>query len=126
MLPSRDEPWGNVVAAAVKAGVPVVITETAALARELGATGIAIVVPDEQPAAIRSAISRILDDRQGFIDAVRMDEIVNRFGNVSIASRLVEAYSVAIAPLQFHWSAPEEDPLRLDFEGSDEVGDQVR
>ena len=60
VLPSANEPWGNVVVAALKMGVPVVVTESAVLAEVVRARGAGIVVNDESPDEIAAAVHEIL------------------------------------------------------------------
>lgn len=56
VMPSFAEPWGNALCTACNIGIPVVVTESAALANEVRNRGLGIVVPDRDPAAIRDAV----------------------------------------------------------------------
>lgn len=60
VLPSANEPWGNVLVAALKMGVPVVVTESAVLAEVVREGGAGIVVNDESPDEIAAAVHEIL------------------------------------------------------------------
>lgn len=60
VLTSENEPWGNVLVAALERGLPVVVTESAALAREIGKNYLGLVVPDRSPEAVASAVHAIL------------------------------------------------------------------
>ena len=62
VLCSRDEPWGNVLVQALCAGVPVVVTRSAALAGEVEEFAAGLVVPDGDPAALAVAVHTILSD----------------------------------------------------------------
>jgi glycosyltransferase involved in cell wall biosynthesis len=64
VLPSRDEPWGNVLVAAVALGKPVVMTASAALAVDLRRAGCARVVADGDVEGIANAVHEILTDEK--------------------------------------------------------------
>lgn len=62
VLCSRNEPWGNVLTSALALGVPVVVTQSCALAADVAHAGAGIVVSDGEPAEIASAIHRIVSN----------------------------------------------------------------
>ncbi len=62
VLTSENEPWGNVLVAALKFGLPVVVTESAALADEIRDNQLGIVVPDRSPEAVAIAVHAILTE----------------------------------------------------------------
>lgn len=61
VLPSANEPWGNVLIAAIRLGVPVVVTRSAVLAKLIDEHGAGVVVDDGSPAQIAAAVHHILD-----------------------------------------------------------------
>lgn len=61
VLPSFSENFGIAAAEAMRAGLPCVLGEGVAIAREAEAAGAALVVPPE-PAAIAGALERLLED----------------------------------------------------------------
>lgn len=60
VLPSEGEPWGNVLVAALSFGIPVVVTESSALAPLINVYGAGRVVPDSDPASIASAVHGLI------------------------------------------------------------------
>jgi glycosyltransferase involved in cell wall biosynthesis len=62
VLPSLNEPWGNVLALAISAGIPVVVPESAALAAKISEYGAGVVVPDGDGDAIAEAVHLLLTD----------------------------------------------------------------
>lgn len=63
VLTSRNEPWGNVLVAALFAGVPVVVTRSAALANEIERNHMGLVVPDDDPAAVARSVHAIVEGK---------------------------------------------------------------
>lgn len=61
VLPSADEPWGNVLVASLRLGVPVVVTKSAVLSDLVRLYDAGLVVDDESPEEIAAAVHRILD-----------------------------------------------------------------
>lgn len=59
VLPSIDEPWGNTLATAVASGIPVVVTESAALSGWIRDHGAGLVVPDGDAVALAAAVDEI-------------------------------------------------------------------
>lgn len=64
VLCSEREPWGNVLVTALALGVPVVVTESAALAGEIRRANAGIVVPDREPTAIAAAVHEIASNHE--------------------------------------------------------------
>lgn len=64
VLTSSNEPWGNVLVAALSYGKPVVVTQSSALAGLIDSYGAGRVVPDENPNAIAEAIHEVLAEGQ--------------------------------------------------------------
>ncbi|SDP25112.1 Glycosyltransferase involved in cell wall bisynthesis [Arthrobacter sp. ok909] len=60
VLTSENEPWGNVLVAALAREIPVVVTQSAALATEIEDNHLGIVVPDRDPPAVAEAVHRIV------------------------------------------------------------------
>ncbi|MDT0211473.1 glycosyltransferase [Curtobacterium sp. BRD11] len=60
VLTADAEPWGNVLVAALSSGVPVVVSESSALADTIRAHGAGIVTPDGEVGAVATAIHQIL------------------------------------------------------------------
>ena len=73
VLPAEKEPWGNVVVAAIKLGIPVVITRSSVLAQVIEESGAGRVVEDGSPEAIAEAVHAILDreNYRGFVRRAR-------------------------------------------------------
>lgn len=91
VLPATDEPWGNVVATAIKAQIPVVVTESAALADDVRNLQLGAVVADRSPAALREAIRLLATSREP--EAPHLSDAVNaRFGNDAIGATLTDTY----------------------------------
>jgi glycosyltransferase involved in cell wall biosynthesis len=86
VLPSRQEPFGTVVAEAMAAGVPVVATRVDGLPElvQHGVTG-ELVEPDDT-AALAVAVLRVLDQREAMGAAAR--EAAQRFGADAYADRV--------------------------------------
>ncbi|WP_425411485.1 glycosyltransferase family 4 protein [Nocardioides alkalitolerans] len=62
VLTSEAEPWGNVLALALSLRMPVVVPESAALARTIEEYGAGLVFADGDHAALAHQVSKILDD----------------------------------------------------------------
>lgn len=62
VLPAVDEPFGMTIIEALSAGVPVIVTESAALAPYILAKNAGLVVPDNNPEALSLAIRQLLND----------------------------------------------------------------
>src|SRR3954463_104268 len=95
VLPSRQEPFGTVVAEAMAAGTPVVATRVDGLPELVddGVTG-ALVEPGDT-AALAVAVLRVLDERQAMGAAAR--QVAQRFGADAYADR-VEDLLLEILP----------------------------
>jgi glycosyltransferase involved in cell wall biosynthesis len=95
VLPSREEPFGTVVAEAMAAGTPVVATNVDGLPELVtdGITG-ALVEPGDT-AALAVAVLRVLDERHAMGSAAR--QMAQRFGADAYADR-VEDLLLEILP----------------------------
>lgn len=62
VLTSLNEPWGNVLATAICLEIPVVVTESSALADQVKAFRAGCVVPDDSPSAVADAVIGLLED----------------------------------------------------------------
>jgi glycosyltransferase involved in cell wall biosynthesis len=63
VMPSRSDPWGMVLNEAALAGLPLVSTSAAGAAWELIDDGVnGFRVPPDDPAALRAALARLVDD----------------------------------------------------------------
>lgn len=60
VLPSENEPWGNVLALAIASGVPVVVSESAALSQPIIHYAAGRVIPDSDAEAMADAIHQLL------------------------------------------------------------------
>lgn len=97
VLTSQNEPWGNVLVAALLKGLPVVVTESAALACEIRDNKLGLVVPDGNPELISIAIHTVLKQpwRTQGEEAAARAFCQRRFDQAAIRSELVKAYSSA-------------------------------
>lgn len=102
VLTSKNEPWGNVLVAALLKGLPVVVTESAALAREVQQNKLGIVVPDGSPETLSEAIHTVLTQswRTPDQEAAARAFSQRRFDQIAIQNRLLEAYSSVLQPLE--------------------------
>lgn len=62
VLPSEAEPFGNALVAAMALGIPVVVTESAALRSLVEQYGAGLIVRDADPAGIAAAVHRMAGD----------------------------------------------------------------
>lgn len=69
VLSSQDEPWGNVLVAALAMGIPCVVTSSAALSTMIATHGAGRVVPDQDPNAIADAVHSILETASTYAEA---------------------------------------------------------
>lgn len=94
VLPSIDEPYPMSVLEAMRAGLPVVVTDSCGLAPMIKAAGAGTVV-DGQPASLIPAIHRYLEDGEARLDAGRRASalIASRFTMAPVTKTLVESYS---------------------------------
>lgn len=60
VLPSSKEPWGNVLATALGAGLPVVVSSSASFAQMVSEYQAGIVVSDGDPQSLAAAVHKIL------------------------------------------------------------------
>lgn len=62
VLPSHKEPWGNVLTLAMSMGLPVIVTDSAALAPLVDKNKAGIVVRDHDPQSLTSALETLCGD----------------------------------------------------------------
>lgn len=94
VLTSKNEPWGNVLVAALMKGVPVVVTESAALAGEVKRNHLGLVVPDATPDMVAKAVHVVLTQpwRTVAEEKVARDFCKKRFDQLAIRDQLLAAY----------------------------------
>nr|WP_308493923.1 glycosyltransferase family 4 protein [Microbacterium protaetiae] len=97
VLPSWEEPWGNVLVSAIQIGLPVVVTESAALSETICKYGAGIIVADRSPDAIADAVEELMTDesryqRAEFGARAMRDEFLS---NDRIADRILKTYELA-------------------------------
>lgn len=94
VLTSENEPWGNVLVAALARDIPVVVTRSAALAEEIERNHLGIVVPDRAPGAVAEAVHQILTGQWRTQDESNHAKVFSstRFDQVAIRERLADIY----------------------------------
>lgn len=99
VLPSSNEPWGNVLVLALAMSIPVVVTESAALAPLVAAFEAGRVVPDGSPQAIAEAVHELVSDAQAYGKAAEgAVELTERhLANARVQAVLTDLYSRALA-----------------------------
>ncbi|WP_168223581.1 glycosyltransferase family 4 protein [Pseudarthrobacter sp. NIBRBAC000502772] len=99
VLTSKNEPWGNVLVAALLKGIPVVVTESAALAKEIGQNHLGIVVQDSKPEEVARAVHSILFEewRSPEQKSAARHFAAQRFNQASIRDQLVSTYQSALS-----------------------------
>ena len=98
VLTSSNEPWGNVLVAALVKALPVVVARSAALAEEIDQNHLGIVVPDGKPEAVAQAVHLILTERWRTPEQeeVALKFAKQRFDQVGIQKLLLDTYESAI------------------------------
>lgn len=98
VLTSENEPWGNVLVAALFKGVPVVVTRSAALAEEIQNNHLGVVVPDGDAAAVAAAVHTILTENwRSYDEAESAREFARRrFDQSKITQALLSSYRMAM------------------------------
>lgn len=98
VLTSANEPWGNVLVAALVKGVPVVVARSAALAEEIDQNHLGIVVPDRDPEAVAQAVHLILTGGWRTLEEEEMASnfVKQRFDQLGIRMMLLRAYRSAV------------------------------
>ncbi len=93
VLPSYSENFGIAAAEALAAGVPSVLSDQVALARDAGAADAALVVPCQVP-ALTAALTRLLDepDTRARLGANGRQLIGQKFSLEAVGSSLVQLY----------------------------------
>lgn len=95
VLPSGDEPWGNVLVLALAMGMPVVVTESASLAPLVASFGAGRVVPDQKPEAVARAVHELVTTEEAYEIAAAGASSLSRhhLANSRVQSILVDLYS---------------------------------
>ncbi|WP_449062599.1 glycosyltransferase family 4 protein [Planomonospora algeriensis] len=62
LVPSREEPFGNVAVEGMLAGRPVIASAVQGLAEIMSEEGVGVLVPPDDPAALADAVEALLDD----------------------------------------------------------------
>jgi glycosyltransferase involved in cell wall biosynthesis len=104
VLPSFEEPWGNVLLSALALGVPVVICESAALAAPVRASGAGVVVKDGDYKALAEGAHQILDLSTAEYDQVsaRARDLARRLSSSPVLqSSLRNAYGIGVSNSSF-------------------------
>lgn len=97
VLTSENEPWGNVLVAALVRGVPVVVTQSAALAEEIRLNHLGLVVPDRAPEAVAGAVHQVLTTSWRTPEETRAarEFAATRFDQTAIRDSLADVYRSA-------------------------------
>jgi glycosyltransferase involved in cell wall biosynthesis len=97
VLTSSNEPWGNVLVAALARNIPVVVTRSAALAEEIEQSRLGLVVPDKSPAAVAEAVHQILTTqwRTSQDESAAKAFAAKRFDQTTIRETLADVYRAA-------------------------------
>lgn len=100
VLTSRNEPWGNVLVAALVKGIPVVVTESAALAAEIERNHLGLVVPDASPEMVAIAVHDVLTKQWRTPEQVETAKSFcsRRFNQSAIRQQLQDTYVAALLP----------------------------
>lgn len=108
VLTSENEPWGNVLVAALVRGVPVVVTKSAALAEEIRVNHLGLVVPDRAPEAVAEAVHRVLTTKWRTPEEIRAarDFAAERFDQTAIRDSLAAIYRSAGSARSQEQSSP--------------------
>lgn len=98
VLTSTNEPWGNVLVAALVKGLPVIVARSAALAEEIDQNHLGVVVPDGDPEAVAQAVHLILTGRWRTPEEeeIASNFAKQRFDQAGIRKLLLTAYRSAI------------------------------
>lgn len=95
VLCSWNEPWGNVLVAALTLAVPVIVTESSALAALVREYAAGEVVPDASPAAMAAALDRLTSDAETYERTSRAARRLARekFAQAGVARDLAATYN---------------------------------
>ncbi|MFL0359133.1 glycosyltransferase family 4 protein [Curtobacterium flaccumfaciens] len=94
VLTAEAEPWGNVLVAALSSGIPVVVSESSALAETIRDNGAGIVTPDGDGDAVAAAVHYILHspDYKSFSEAaLRLSD--REFTDAAVLRTLADIYT---------------------------------
>jgi glycosyltransferase involved in cell wall biosynthesis len=95
VLPSFEEPWGNVLVLALSLGIPVVVARSAALATDVETFGAGEVVDDGDAVGLARAVHRLLTEQSAYLSARRGALLMSEtmFDQQAIKSGLQSAYA---------------------------------
>lgn len=98
VLTSENEPWGNVLVAALATNVPVVVTRSAALAEEIKQNNLGLVVPDGDPSAVAGAVHRVLGGQWRTTEQAETAKAFakERFNQEAIRQKLLATYTSSL------------------------------
>lgn len=98
VLPSENEPWGNVLATAIAAGIPVIVSKSAALAPFVSRYAAGLVTPDGDAECLAYSVHSVLSKESSYSDfsrgSVRMTE--EMLSPKAQANRLMTIYESAL------------------------------
>lgn len=93
VLPSVNEPWGNVLVTALALGRPAVVTRSSALAGVISEYRAGVVVEDGRPEELASAVHEVLDPSRASDYAKSASRLASdMFSADRVSGGLVEAY----------------------------------
>lgn len=97
VLCSENEPWGNVLVAALTYGKPVVVTASSALAEVIEESDAGRVVPDSDVVGLAVAIHELLDERRYAAFSCRARQLAeDKFSEAGVKAALLRAYANAL------------------------------
>jgi glycosyltransferase involved in cell wall biosynthesis len=99
VLPSRNEPWGNVLVMALGLGIPVVVTASAALAATVRESLAGYVVEDADPSGLAGAVHTLLDNADRWRAASQAASVLywSTFSDEIVRERLAEVIQGVLA-----------------------------
>lgn len=99
VAPSYRENFGNAVAEAMAAGLPVVVSDRVGIAPDIAAAGAGVVVPMD-PAALASALARLLADRalRAAMGRRGRELVCARYAAPAVARAMLAAYATVLRP----------------------------
>jgi glycosyltransferase involved in cell wall biosynthesis len=95
VLPALNEPFGMTIIEALSIGIPVIITESAALAPYVLSNNAGLVVPDNNPEALSRAIVQLLRDEQTLVSQGQNGKkaVSRDFSIQKVSQRLLASYN---------------------------------
>ncbi len=95
VLTSKDEPWGNVLVAAISLGKPVVVTASSALAEIVKKYDAGLVVSDGDSNAIANAVHHLLEEENYDAYSIKAMKCWKlEFSNELVKVKLLQVYDV--------------------------------